>query len=327
MKKKIVGLMLGVGLMTTAPIMLTACGDTPPAEVLRLYVTTQNADITIDGNNVTMVYGSVTANHVCNMFNVMAEMSNNTEMSLVQSNTGVSQGDIITYMVDTNIPQSLPNNDYLPVGTYYYNVAASNGMTINLNVTVTKAEYDIGNITWNDYEMVYNGQEYVFEINTHLPEGVSVSYTGNRATDAGTYTAIAHFTSNDPNYEQIPDVTQNWTIHKAKIELEPMISGRVYEISQREYYDAMTYGSGINWFYDRQGGPSISLEDMITGDIEYTTTYEVFGAPGTYSVSMGGFTLKEEYAKNYELDIKTSKLEITESLVTIVDMLIPLLVS
>ena len=50
---------------------------------------------------------------------------------------------------------------------------------------------DIKGITFPDRSFTYDGTEKKVEIEGELPDGVSVVYENNTATDAGTYTAKA----------------------------------------------------------------------------------------------------------------------------------------
>ncbi|MBQ9791837.1 MAG: hypothetical protein IJW28_04540, partial [Clostridia bacterium] len=206
MKKKIVGLMLGLGLMTTAPVALTGCDDTPPPITIdQMFVRCNFGEMIIQGNNVTLKYSEQIANPE-NMFYVMGLTSDRTEVFLTNSaNTTAGQDgqtQEITYYIDTNISSGI-----VAVGTYYYNITASNGMTLNLNITVVPGVYDISSFHWNNTDnLIYTGEEQEITLDEwNLPNGVSVTYTGNKATDAGTYTATAHFNCTDPNYEPIPD--------------------------------------------------------------------------------------------------------------------------
>lgn len=52
-------------------------------------------------------------------------------------------------------------------------------------------ETEIKGVTFSDATFDYDGQEHVLTVAGTLPDGVSVSYTDNKGTDAGTYNAAA----------------------------------------------------------------------------------------------------------------------------------------
>lgn len=92
------------------------------------------------------------------------------------------------------------------------------GKTVQLPITVTKkADFDLSKAAWNYKEaFTYDGTQKKVEI-TGLPEGLTVSYSGNTATEAGDYTAKATFSYDQSKYNA-PDTTKlatlAWSIAK-----------------------------------------------------------------------------------------------------------------
>lgn len=92
------------------------------------------------------------------------------------------------------------------------------GKTVQLPITVTKkADFDLTKAAWNYKEaFTYDGTQKKVEI-TGLPEGLTVSYSGNTATEAGDYTAKATFSYDQSKYNA-PDTTKlatlAWSIAK-----------------------------------------------------------------------------------------------------------------
>lgn len=85
--------------------------------------------------------------------------------------------------------------------------------------SIKKAVYDMSAVHWDyDEAFTYDGQARRVEL-VGLPEGVSVTYTNNEATDAGVYTAAAEFSYDSVNYERPADVFPCvWEIRKAAID-------------------------------------------------------------------------------------------------------------
>ena len=79
--------------------------------------------------------------------------------------------------------------------------------------TITKATYDMSGIKFENVTVTYDGSEHVIEITGTLPEGVTVSYTNNKGTNAGTYNATAKFTYDTANYNTIVDMNAVLTIN------------------------------------------------------------------------------------------------------------------
>ena len=101
----------------------------------------------------------------------------------------------------------------------------------NCKWQIVKADYDMSAVRW-DYEgcKVYNGREQSVLLD-QLPNGVTASYTGNEARDAGTYTARAALTVSDPANYNTPAVGDCiWAIMKADYDM-----------------------SGVRWTFDESG--------------------------------------------------------------------------
>ena len=85
------------------------------------------------------------------------------------------------------------NNTATEVGTYTAKavISGENYNTLTLTCTLTVNGMNLTGITFPDRSFTYDGTEKKVEIEGELPDGVSVVYENNTATDAGTYTAKA----------------------------------------------------------------------------------------------------------------------------------------
>ena len=114
--------------------------------------------------------------------------------------------------------------DSAPVNAGSYKVkvivAASDnyyGATAEVGFTIAKALINMAGVSWNyTAAFVYNRSLFRVEL-TGLPAGVTAAYSGNTATDAGTYTASVTFTYDSDNYESIAMDDLTWTINKASL--------------------------------------------------------------------------------------------------------------
>ncbi len=97
------------------------------------------------------------------------------------------------------------------------NYEAISNMTATL--TITKATYDMTGISFKDATYTYDGEEKVLAVAGTLPTGVTVSYESNKATDAGTYNAVAKFSGDSTNYEAISNMEATLTIKKATYDM------------------------------------------------------------------------------------------------------------
>ena len=100
--------------------------------------------------------------------------------------------------------------------TVWYKVEAVGYDTVisNSTVTISKATYDMSGVAWN-YAGPFEGDGAVKTVTlTNLPAGVTASYTGNTATDPGTYTAHAILSYDATNYEAPVAADLEWTINR-----------------------------------------------------------------------------------------------------------------
>ena len=100
--------------------------------------------------------------------------------------------------------------------TVWYKVEATGYDTVTGNSTVTigKATYDMSGVAW-DYAGPFEGdgaEKSVVLLG--LPDGVTATYTGNTATDPGTYTAHAILSYDATNYEAPAMADLEWTINR-----------------------------------------------------------------------------------------------------------------
>ena len=108
-------------------------------------------------------------------------------------------------------------------GTYYCVVTLGNTVytTNSVEVVIEKGFIDLRDAVWAyPHPFDYTGQQYEVKLVGTLAN-VTVSYIGNKATNAGKYIAQAVFTYDEANYvlsEKI--VTLSWEIRKAKIYVE-----------------------------------------------------------------------------------------------------------
>ena len=88
------------------------------------------------------------------------------------------------------------------------------------NWEIIKADYDMSEVRWGyDDDKVFNGREQGIYLE-NLPNGVSVEYMGNTATEVGTYTASAKLTSTNPmNYNTPSMYDCDWIIEKADVNM------------------------------------------------------------------------------------------------------------
>ncbi len=84
---------------------------------------------------------------------------------------------------------------------------------------IKKADYDFKDVKWSKDAFVYDGSSKSISV-SGLPSGVRVvSYTGDKATDAGKYTVMATLAWEETNYNAPNMLTHTWEISPTSYDL------------------------------------------------------------------------------------------------------------
>ena len=136
---------------------------------------------------------------------------------------------------------------------------------LTATLTIKKATYDMSGIIMNNNKLTYDGDTHSLFIEGQLPEGVSVSYENNGMTNVGTYTVVANFVHNNPNYNNITPRTAVLVIEKAVIDVNNIkFEDKTFE------YDGNTH--------------SIEIEGVLPEGVTVTYTGNEAKDEGTYLV-------------------------------------------
>lgn len=111
------------------------------------------------------------------------------------------------------------DKEFITVGEYTFTAAYNDSnytiehSTLSKTYEILKAQYDMSKVEWS-YKSAYTyaGNEYEIVV-TGLPTGVSViEYKENKATNVGTYNAVAVLSYDKDNYNELADLTISWEI-------------------------------------------------------------------------------------------------------------------
>lgn len=160
--------------------------------------------------------------------------------------------------------------------------------SISQNWVINKKQVTISGVAWSDASstLIYDGETKTVAIVAFTnSELVDVTYTGNTATNAGNYTAIALFTLKDSNnYVLTNDVaSHNFSIAKAQIS----VSNVVWDYSSPFVTDGSIKEVKVTSYTN-------------SNYVDVHTSGNIATAPGSY-VANANFEIKPQYAMNYEL--------------------------
>ena len=104
---------------------------------------------------------------------------------------------------------------------------------VKIDWSINKADYDMSGAAWDyDGSYVFDGTPKRIQL-TGIPEGVSVSYEGNTAVNAGSYSAVARFRIDTSDYNVPEEISCEWEIEKA----DPDIRKLRWDYSRAFLYD------------------------------------------------------------------------------------------
>ncbi len=108
------------------------------------------------------------------------------------------------------------NNEHVNVGIYTvaYIISKEGFIPLRLEATLTIEKATISNVSFEDTNVTYDGNEKYILVNGTIPTDVSVSYSNNKGTNANTYNATA--TLSGSNYNTLV-LNATLTINKATI--------------------------------------------------------------------------------------------------------------
>ena len=202
--------------------------------------------------------------------------------------------------VEGNIPHGVNvtylNNEHVDAGSYEVTATFSVDDTVNFaaipdmkaTLTILKAEYDMSAVHFNGMKVTYDGQEHKIEIIGQLPNGVKVEYNGNEGINAGSYDAVAKFTSGNVNYNDPISMTATLIIDPAIAQMDQIV-------------------------FERRRFISIVLEKEDAD--EYMDWYDPYLVANEYrpeNVPVG-FSMKAEYKKtdNWQADLESNIEDLT----------------
>lgn len=186
---------------------------------------------------------------------------------------------------------------YTDAGTYEVKVKLTkegyNDKELKATLTINKATYDMSGVTLGNKTVTYNGNAHAVELAGDLPEGVTseIKYYSDEAhttevktpTNAGTYYAVASFSSTDANYEAIDSKTATLTINKATIDVSGVVTNdlSVCASGNEVNYHALNVPNGVNTKveYYTDEAKTNKIDSLVDAGTYYATvSFEVVDA-------------------------------------------------
>ena len=148
-------------------------------------------------------------------------------------------------------------------------------VSVDIVITVNKADYDMSGVIFADVEFVYDGTEKTLTLGGELPDGVTYSLSENIRTEAGVTVVTATFIGDGENYNAIPDMTATLTVLKATYDM----SGITFEdatfvkdgtAKSIEISGELPAGVSVEYIGNGQSEEGVyTVTAVFTGDVNY----------------------------------------------------------
>ena len=148
-------------------------------------------------------------------------------------------------------------------------------VSVEIVITVNKADYDMSGVIFEDAEFVYDGTEKTLTLGGELPDGVTYSLSENVRTEAGIIAVTATFYGDADNYNAIPEMTATLTVAKATYDM----SGITFEdatfvkdgtAKSIEISGELPAGVSVEYIGNGQSEEGVyTVTAVFTGDVNY----------------------------------------------------------
>ena len=166
-------------------------------------------------------------------------------------------------------------------------LADSNYKLTNANTTfeIKKADYDMSLVKWSAKSFTYDGNKRSVTL-MGLPSGVSVvGYSGDRATEAGKYTATATLSWDKINYNTPPILTHSWEIKPADYDMSGVrFDSASFVFDGKMHYPTLkgkmpTGADGITLEYSFSSGACHVDDGIVSVIISFSTDSKNYNIP------------------------------------------------
>ena len=263
------------------------------------------AETGIEGETLTLaVYGEGTSVGIYNATAVIEPADSNyaligaeTAFEIVRADGVIDISGVQTVYTYTGEEQTVSGavlnhgeTELVYSSNTFVTVAEGNGMVVTVSaaetenytavsveivITVNKADYDMSGVIFADVEFVYDGSEKTLTLGGELPDGVTYSLSENIRTEAGVTVVTATFIGDGENYNAIPEMTATLTVAKATYDMSGIIfedatfvkDGTVRSIS---ISGALPDGVSVEYIGNGQSEDGVYVVTAVfTGDVNY----------------------------------------------------------
>ncbi|MDE5755572.1 MAG: hypothetical protein K2I23_00545 [Clostridia bacterium] len=279
--------------------------------------TVKGSSVTIDASKLVWMYNTTVITDTSNVkltysgsayqFSVDANVlrTNGAKVDITKGINGYS-GDVTV----TNAKSTYSVTVYV---TNYDNTYETHNSQYTLNYSIDKAKYDLSGLSWpTSNTKEYNSSAQSMELSGSLPQGLTVTYSGNGKVPVGSYNTTATFKVSDTDNYYVPtkgatdtyqgnfDFDFAWSITKATLDVswkdDNNGSSTVYKLPTLKSIGALDVDSMVDYtYYDSSNNVVTTLPTNVTKEMTFKAVA----------------TLKTAHAGNYKFKDGTNEYTFT----------------
>lgn len=169
------------------------------------------------------------------------------------------------------------------------------GATLILPVTVSPLTYDLSELDFGDFSLVYDGEYHSYEEEL-LPitgeDGIPLQYKiSGGGKDAGEYTVTLSFFTESPDYLTPESITVKMTVLPRQVELLWDVPSFVYDGSAHAPTASFIDAHGVKRTVSVSGAKVFAGEDYIAEAASYSDNYVYINPTSTYSIAKADYDM------------------------------------
>ncbi|MDE6276206.1 MAG: hypothetical protein K2M75_06700 [Clostridia bacterium] len=279
--------------------------------------TVKGSAVTIDASKIVWMYNTTV---ITDTSNVKLTYSGNAYQFSVDANvlrTNGAKVDITKgtngYSGDVNVTNAKSTYSVTVYVTNYDNTYETHNSQYTLNYSIDKAKYDLSGLSWpTSNTKEYNSSAQSMELSGSLPQGLTVTYSGNGKVPVGSYNTTATFKVSDTDNYYVPtkgatdtyegsfDFDFAWAIEQATLDVswkdDNNGSSTVYKLPTLKSIGNLDVDSMVDYtYYDSSNNVVTTLPTNVTQEMTFKAVA----------------TLKTAHAGNYKFKAGTNEYTFT----------------
>jgi hypothetical protein len=227
----------------------------------------------------------------------------------------------VTGAIPEGVTVSYTNNKLTNVGsvnaTATFAVDSNHKAIPSMSATLTITKSSLSGISFSGSTFTYDGSSHSIFVSGTLPSGVTVSYTNNGQTDAGSYDVTAHFSDSTGNYTVPEDMKATLTISKKTYDLTGVSfvsASYAYDGSEKTIAITGTLPEDVTVSYSNNGLTDAGSKEVTATFVSSLDGSTIATMKATLTITKKGVSGLSLNGATYVYDGKSHSLAVTGDL-------------